>query len=77
MFQIGQMVKWSSQANASLKEKIGVIVEVVPAGSRPNRDRFLSLYRGSGVGLPRNHESYVVQVKTKIYWPRASKLMTA
>lgn len=42
---------------------------------------FASLYKGSGVGLPRDHVSYVVYVEGKtpmtagkLYWPRVSGL---
>ncbi len=82
MIQLGTMVKWSSQAQASTKTKTGEVVEVVQAGSRPDRALFPDLYRGAGVGMGRDHESYVVRVdvgkkpgKTfRHYWPRANAL---
>lgn len=73
-FQIGNRVQWSSQAHGSHKTKEGVVVAVVPAGQLPDRTRFYKLHRGSGVGMPRDHESYVVEVGRKPYWPRANKL---
>jgi hypothetical protein len=80
-FNLGDRVKWSSQANGVRKEKTGTVVEVVPIRGRPNRDRFLSLYTGPGVGCGRDHESYVIQIEktgkqcvNKYYWPRVSAL---
>lgn len=83
--EAGSKVKWASQAQGHHKEKVGVVVQVVPAGERPNRERFLDLYKGAGVGCGRNHESYVVAVPTgkkgmgkpKHYWPRVSALRDA
>lgn len=75
-FQVGQQVKWTSQATGSWKEKVGDVVEVVPAGARPKPERFPSLYAG-GCGFGRYHESYVVRVGKKYYWPIASKLQPA
>jgi hypothetical protein len=59
-FKDGELVKWSSQAAGCSKEKTGKIAQVVAAGQLPDRDRFLHLYKSSGVGIARNHESYVV-----------------
>ena len=72
--EIGSKVTWTSQANGSTKTKKGVVAEIVAAGQRPSRKQYPSLYRSSGVGLPRDHASYVVQVGNKVYWPRASAL---
>ena len=57
-------------------------MEVVAAKTYPNRAAFKSLYSGAGVGISRDHQSYVVAVeagKTKgssvrFYWPRAWQL---
>lgn len=81
-FQLGQEVTWSSQAQGVVKTKVGVVVEVIPAGEHPDRERFEPLYRGSGVGSSRNHESYVVEAfdptgkssVRKVYWPRTAAL---
>jgi len=77
----GDRVTWESQAQGWWNKKTGVIVQVVPAGELPDRDRFLSLYKGAGIGMARNHESYVVQLNQekphrvpKFYWPRVSAL---
>lgn len=76
-FKVGNQVTWSSQSGGSHKEKIGFVVQVVEPGQYPDRERFASLYRGSGVGLFRDHVSYVVKVGSKIYWPRANQLKPA
>lgn len=80
-FTIGDAVTWSSQAAGISKIKHGTVVQVVPPKTYPEREQFVQLYRGSGVGLSRDHESYVVRVpgKTekssgKLYWPRANAL---
>jgi hypothetical protein len=82
-FKLGDRVIWTSQSGSSWKTKAGVIVEVVAAGARPNRDRFLYLYKGPGVGQARDHESYVIETEksrvngrrmAKFYWPRVSAL---
>lgn len=73
-FHINQRVRWTSQAGGSTKTKSGIVVHVVNAGCVPPRENFPSLHRSSGVGLPRDHESYVVRVGTKVYWPRVSGL---
>jgi pyruvoyl-dependent arginine decarboxylase (PvlArgDC) len=72
--KLGDRVRWVSQSQGYRKAKEGEIVEVVPAGFSPNRDAFPQLYQGMGVGFPRNHDSYVVLVGKKPYWPRASLL---
>jgi hypothetical protein len=85
MFKIGDVVTWGSQAAGSWKVKTGAIVAVVPSGSVPDRDKFKKLYKGSGIGFPRKHESYVVEVYKDpvkmtghaIYWPLAAKLRAA
>ncbi len=80
-FVAGQAVTWASQAGGVTKQKIGFVEQVVPAGGLPDRGRFEQLYLTSGVGLPRDHVSYVVRVagKTarssgKVYWPRVPTL---
>jgi hypothetical protein len=74
----GTTVRWTSGAAGTMAEKIGIVVEVVPAGKYPDRERFVSLYKGSGLGCYRDHESYVVAVKRKTsekyYWPRVVAL---
>jgi hypothetical protein len=84
-FTLNYPVKWVSQSHGCATEKGGVVVEVVAAGERPDRIRFPDLYRGSGCGLSRDHESYVVSVdvgkiigsSVRHYWPRVSALVDA
>lgn len=76
-FQKGQTVKWTSQASGNTIEKHGTVAEVVPAFCKPN-ESFRKLYsRGNGVhkSSARNHESYVVVVDRRAYWPRVSQLI--
>ena len=74
-FKVGDKVAWTSQAAGVARTKIGEIVEVVPAHHRPQA-------KMKGLGMPRDHESYVVRAvamrnsnrSSKLYWPRANKL---
>ncbi len=89
LFQLGDMVEWTSQAAGRTKIKVGKIIAVIA----PNETPFLmSAYQKSyklpngleisywktnyGGGLPRNFESYVVEVGNgkAYYWPRVSGL---
>ena len=79
-FQVGDRVKWATEkardtsrdkGNYGYKAKEipiknGIVVEVVPAGTRP------ALIQ---VGLPsRNHCSYVVRSKGGLFWPPVSRM---
>jgi hypothetical protein len=77
MFQVGDKVEWTSQANGRAKTKVGVVADVIEKGQRPNRERWDRLYRGSGCGYSRTEESFVVLVGNKPYWPRTSALRKA
>ena len=72
--QLGDKVRWSSQAGGHKKTKEGTVAQIVPHGKRPDLNRFPDLYRGSGCGIGRKELSYVVRVGNKHYWPVASKL---
>lgn len=81
-FSTGDTVTWTSQAGGVSKSKSGVVVAVVPAKTLPSKADFPGLYRGVGIGSSRDHESYVVRVKTGLsatrdYWPRAAALSLA
>ena len=75
--KLGDKVTWTSQAGSTERTKIGEIIEVVPENKYP-------LKKKGDIGMPRNHESYVVRAypviknkpkkNTKLYWPRASQL---
>lgn len=88
---------WSSQAGGYSTDKTGTVVGVVPADSRfgllkhlpgINADDARAVYNTGpidGGGLPRDHESYLVAVKTgktdaakqSLYWPRVKALRLA
>lgn len=72
--KLGATVEWTSQSGGFTKTKQGMVAQIVPAGSYPDRDRFSHLYKSAGVGMRRNHESYVVMVGNRPYWPRANQL---
>ena len=76
-FVCGDEVRWASQAQGTWKRKQGTVVAVVPAGMCPS-DFQAVLVTGrvpsGGFGQPRNHESYLVKVGNKLYWPRTSQL---
>jgi hypothetical protein len=65
VFKVGDQVEWVSQADGWSRTKQGVIVEVIPAGKRPNL---------RGAGSARKHESYLVRVGGRVYWPRVIHL---
>jgi hypothetical protein len=84
-FKLGSKVAWSSQSAGTLKEKHGEIFRIVQPGQPPLGGAEFVLTAGvyslpgGGFGLPRNHESYLVEVregkrKPKLYWPRVSAL---
>ena len=81
-FNLEDAVYWRSQAQGCTKTKKGKVVQIVPPGKMPDRDRFLTLYKGAGVGSYRKEVSYVVQVDAgkkpgssiKNYWPRTISL---
>jgi hypothetical protein len=73
--QLDDRVEWTSQSAGYVRTKVGVVVGLVPVGHLPDRERFPSLYRSVGVGMPRDHISYVVKVPGRgVYWPVAKKL---
>lgn len=76
-FRPDDTVEWTSQSHGSHKTKRGRVVQIVSAGFLPDRVLFPELYRGAGIGMARDHESYVVLVGSKPYWPRANKLERA
>jgi hypothetical protein len=93
-FKIGDRVKWTSQAGGYAAEKTGTVVAVIPVGRRfgllkylrpLNLDEARACYNTGpidGAGLARDHESYLVEVKTgktdaakkTLYWPRVKGL---
>jgi len=83
-FKIGDQVRWVSHSRGKWIEKVGKIVEIVPAQRGVILEKYKDEYNlGSfSKGMPRLHESYVVAVevdkgKPKLYWPRANQLEPA
>ena len=80
-FNVGDKVRWTSHAHGKWTEKVGEVIEVVPA----HRGVLLGKYKGKytlgsfSKSNPRLQTSYVVAVKSgngkpKLYWPRANQL---
>jgi hypothetical protein len=66
-------VRWSSQAGCrELKE--GLVVAIIPAGTRPEYKRFIDIWRRGACGFVRSEASYVVRVGNQHYWPLTSAL---
>ena len=75
VINIGDEVEWTSQSQGHTRTKRGVVVGVIAAGFRPEREDFPTLYSGAGPGYARNHDSFVVRVKGRgLYWPIVKKL---
>jgi len=84
MFKVGDLVEWDSHASGYCVRRKGKIkyavaprAAVYPGAFMPE---FTTMFDGDG--MPRNHESYLVEVpggktpkaKPKLYWPRVSQL---
>lgn len=77
-FRLRDTVTWDSQSGGFKKQKLGKIIIVVPA-NEDLHDYLPTDYLpigSDGFGLPRNHETYLVQIDNskRLYWPRASAL---
>lgn len=74
-FKIGDRVVWASQSQGKSLVKEGIIAMVVPEDKCPERFVPDGFRMKPSSGMPRNHESYLVWVKSRgIYWPRVSAL---
>lgn len=80
MLKVGDEVKWMSQSAGVLREKHGVVVEVVPPGKLPTK------LNPRKVGRPRDQVSYLVRAQAVIdkvntharnYWPKTLHLKKA
>jgi hypothetical protein len=70
--KVNDEVKWTSQAAGHAVEKVGHVVEVVPAGAQP-------VTKLDRPGASRDHESYVVRARkpngrVANYWPKVKYL---
>lgn len=76
-FKVDDRVTWGGKTSPHINEKTGPVIQVVPPGqdvywdSLPEGERYGQLL---AEGMARNHESYLVRVGTKVYWPRVSQL---
>jgi hypothetical protein len=77
--KIGTTVKWGSQAGGFWTEKIGKVVAIVPPMTQVNERLRRAGENGRlrEPGMARDHESYVVRIGSKLYWPRVSSLSEA
>lgn len=77
---VGKTVTWTSQSHGSKKTKTGTVVALVHGGVSPDRLSIVTSgkYRTSNSmpypGLPRDHNSLLVNVNGDLYWPRVSLL---
>jgi len=69
--KVGSKVTWKSQSRGYYTIKEGTIIAVVPAGEWATKYGYKP--NGGPPGVPRNHETYVVQVGNRTYWPMVSK----
>ena len=86
-YKVGDSVAWSSQASGSTTEKVGVIISVIPSGTRPGdalkniKEDDYNIRLVPVDGQPRKITSYFVAVragserqKPVIYWPIVKRL---
>lgn len=85
-FKCGDKVWWESQGNGNRKKKIGTIITVIPSEELVTKSKVERLfpnhfYHIRSQKLPRDHESYLVQVgfpggkmRLELYHPRVSTL---
>jgi hypothetical protein len=77
-FKVGDEVTWRSQANGNYSLKKGKIVIVVPAWVSPFSVLFNTSYSDYRLKFAqrgwRSDESYLVAVRTRLYWPHVRQL---
>jgi hypothetical protein len=74
-FHLGDPVRWLSQGRGSITDKYGVVVDIIPPGQLPDRERWGVLHKMNRTGsTPRERESYVIQAGTQVCWPHPWKL---
>lgn len=73
---IGDKVTWSSQSAGFYKNKVGVVVALVPSRQSVNPVLASAGIRGriKNPGAARDHMSYVVRSEGRLYWPRVNQL---
>ena len=70
---IGNKVVWKSAARGTWKTKEGFIIDIVKPGQEPDKKYWPHLF-GKYSATTRAHESYIVKVGNRHYWPIVSKL---
>ncbi len=70
--KLGDTVTWTSQSLGCYTTKTGQVSAIVPKDCRATDYGYKP--NGGVAGAQRNHESYVVKVGYRTYWPRVSQL---
>ena len=71
-FQIGDVVEWTSSSQGYTRTKRGRVAAILP-----RRTRFPAVFQHGAAynpGTSRDHESYIVLVGNRPYWPRVAAL---
>jgi hypothetical protein len=68
-FWVGDKTLWESGDHGTYQIKLGTIVGIVPQGKLPSRNMFYGLYQFVRGWDIRNHQSYVIRVDKRNYWP--------
>lgn len=77
-FKVGDRVAWASQhRNSPVVEREGRVVAVIPAGVRPDRERFAEALKNSDYARRRSVISYILESDGVQYWPYAWKIRWA
>jgi hypothetical protein len=74
-FELGDVVKWTSQGRGVFTTKSGTIVQKLRAGERLDVAYWPALRVPDNRGAHRKHEeSYVIRVGRNFYWPVTKQL---
>lgn len=73
---IGEQVRWTSQSWGYFREKHGTVVAIVPPYRDPRAYIPYGYWMKRGEGANREHESYLIAVGKRVYWPIVKKLET-
>lgn len=72
---LGDKVRFRSQSHGNYKTKTGTVVVVVPRHTNPlQMDTVKKMCLCYEYGSMRDHESYMVRVGYRVYWPRVKHL---
>jgi hypothetical protein len=74
-FELGDVVKWTSQGRGVFLEKSGMIVQRLRAGEQVDAAYWKHLRVPDNRGAHREYEeSYVIRVGRNFYWPVTKQL---